>query len=99
MSGTDAVGQLVAQVERGRELLERIEGVRDPVIGEETAQYLGELLRFRHFRRYYFELEYDWDKLDYLQKVFTKVAERLPGDLAAFQSFLGRLRQLEGGSA
>ena len=51
-----------------------IEGVRDPVLGEKTAKQLGELMRFRHFRRYYFELEYDWDKLDYLQKVFnTKV--------------------------
>ena len=69
----------------------RIEGVRDPVIGDETAQWLGELMRFRHFRRYYFELEYDWDKLDYLQKVFAKVNERLPADLQVFKGFLGRL--------
>ena len=69
--------------------------MRDPVIGEETAPYLGELLRFRPFRRYYFELEYDWDKLDYLQKVFAKVAQRLPSDLAAFQAFLGQLRHGE----
>ena len=64
-------------------------------VSEETAPYLGELLRFCHFRRYYFELEYDWDKLDYLQKVFAKVAQRLPSDLAAFQAFLGQLRHGE----
>ena len=43
--------------------------------------------------------EYDGDQLDYLQKVFTKVAARLPCDLAAFQSFLGKRRQREEGSA
>lgn len=68
-----------------------IEGVRDPVIGEQTVTWLGELLKFRHFRRYYFELEYDWDKLDYLQKVFGKVHARLPAELASFKIFLRRL--------
>ena len=68
-----------------------IDGVRDPVIGEQTASWLGELMKFRHFRRYYFELEYDWDKLDYLQKVFAKAHDRLPADLEAFKAFLGRL--------
>ena len=37
-------------------MLLRIDGVRDAVISEETAQSLGELMRFRHFRRYYFGL-------------------------------------------
>ena len=68
-----------------------LEGVRDPVISEETAGWLRELMKFRHFRRYYFELEYDWDKLDYLQTVFNKVGERLPGDLQGFASFLQQL--------
>ena len=69
----------------------RIEGVRDEVIAEQTARWLGELMKFRHFRRYYFELEYDWDKLDYLQKVFAKAHDRLPADLASFKTFLRRL--------
>lgn len=68
-----------------------IEGVRDPVIREETAKYLGELMKFRHFRRYYFELEYDWDKLDYLQKIFNKIIEHMPSDLETFKFFLRRL--------
>ena len=66
----------------------RIEGVRDAVVDEQTARWLGELLKFRHFRRYYFELEYDWDKLDYLQKVFGKIHERLRADLVSFKTFL-----------
>jgi hypothetical protein len=69
----------------------RIEGLRDPVIGDQTARWLVELMKFRHFRRYYFELEYDWDKLDYLQKVFDKAREGLPADLEAFKAFLRRL--------
>ena len=73
-------------------MLLRIDGVRDPVLSEATAQPLGELMRFRHFRRYYFELEYDWGKLEYLQGVFGKVADRLPSDLAAFESFLTSLQ-------
>jgi hypothetical protein len=68
-----------------------IEGVRNPVVSDETARNLGELLKFRHFRRYYFELEYDWDKLDYLQKVFNRVTEHLPSDLDSFRSFLRQL--------
>ena len=73
-----------------------IDGVRDAVLSEETARDLGELMRFRHFRRYYFELEYDWDKLEYLQGVFARATERLPSDLAGFQTFLIRLLEAGG---
>jgi hypothetical protein len=45
-------------------------------------------MRFRHFRRYYFELEYDWDKLDYLQKKFTALRGRIPAELGQFKAFL-----------
>ena len=68
-----------------------IEGVRDPLLSDETARLLGELLRFCHFRRYYFELEYDWDKLEYLQKIFNKVVESLPSELENFRLFLRKL--------
>lgn len=66
----------------------RIEGTRDAVISDTSAAALNELMKFRHFRRYYFEMEYDWDKLDYLQKVFTRVRNSVPGELTAFQAFL-----------
>ena len=68
-----------------------IEGVRNPVLRDNTAKWLSELMRFRHFRRYYVELEYDWDKLDYLQKIFSKIASKLPTDLETFKTFLQRL--------
>ena len=66
----------------------RIEGTRDAVISDTTAAALSELMKFRHFRRYYFEMVYDWDKLDYLQKVFTRGRNAVPGELTTFQTFL-----------
>lgn len=66
----------------------RIEDIRIAVISDETYSLLGELMRFRHFQRYYFELEYDWDKLDYLQKKFKTLRNRIPDELAHFKEFL-----------
>jgi hypothetical protein len=55
-----------------RSLLEKmtleIEDVRPKVICESVYHGLLELLKFRHFSRYYFELDYDWDKLKFLLK-------------------------------
>lgn len=77
------------------ELLEkmtlRIEGSRDAVIADSTAAALGEIMKFRHFRRYYFELEYDWEKLEYLQKVFSRVRKSVPAELHEFERFLRSL--------
>ncbi len=50
-----------------------IPDIRPAVISRETADQLGELLRFRHFTRYYYALDYDWDKLDYLLGKFNAV--------------------------
>lgn len=65
-----------------------IEGTRDAVVSDASAAALLELMKFRHFRRYYFEMEYDWDKLDYLQKVFSRVRNMVPLELTHFQEFL-----------
>ena len=69
----------------------RIEGVRDAVICDATAADLQELMKFRHFRRYYFEMEYDWDKLAFLQKVYGRVRASVPGELTTFQLFVRSL--------
>lgn len=58
---------------------------------ESVPELMARLENFRHFRRYYFELEYDWDKLEYLQKVFKRVIKQLPSDLAFFRTFLQQL--------
>lgn len=69
----------------------RIEGIREAVISDETYLVLGELLKFRHFKRYYFELEYDWDKLDFIQKKFVQANKLVEEDLSNFMIFLNNL--------
>ena len=70
----------------------RILGIREPVLSEKTYCLLLELMKFRHFRHYYFEMEYDWDKLDYLQRKFEALQTLVADDLDRFKLFLERLR-------
>ncbi len=65
-----------------------IDDMREAVISDETYRNLLELLKFRYFKRYYFEFEYDWDKLEFLQKKYNKVKEILNKDLDNFTDFL-----------
>ena len=78
-----------------RELLERmtleVPGVREPVISPEVAGMLGELLRFRHFKRYYFDFQYDWDRLEFLRLKYERVQPRLAAELDRFVAFLRSL--------
>jgi hypothetical protein len=74
----------------------RITGIREAAISRETVALLRELLRFRHFERYYFELEYDWKKLDYVVDVLERVHPLLLRDLDGFGAFL---RLLDGDAA
>ena len=69
----------------------QIEGVRDAAISDNSYLALIELLRFRHFKRYYFELEYDWDKLEFIQKKLNQVKGTVTKDLDRFLVFLDRL--------
>lgn len=69
----------------------RVTGVREPAISEATSVLLGELLRFRRFERYYFELKYDWKKLDYIVDVLERVHPLLSADLDGFCAFMAAL--------
>ena len=74
------------------ELLEKmtlnIEGVRMPAVSTDNYGNLLELLKFRHFRRYYFEAGYDWDRLDFLVRKLDAAHPRAKGDLTRFMDFL-----------
>jgi hypothetical protein len=50
-------------------------------------------MRFRHFKRYYFEMEFDWDKLDFLQKKYRDLNPIINRDLKRFLHFLNQLRE------
>ncbi len=69
----------------------RIDGIREAVITDELRQALDELLKFRYFTRYYFDLNYDWDKLDFIMKKYAFVREKLPLQLDQFLVFVERL--------
>ena len=68
-----------------------IEGVRVAAISEAASAPLLELLRFRHFKRYYFELEYDWDRLDFLVAKLRQAHPLVTRDLERFERFVSAL--------
>lgn len=68
-----------------------IEGIRQSVVSAENYTRLMELLKFRHFRRYYFELEYDWDRLEFLRKKLEQAHPVVLADLVKFNAFLTAL--------
>ena len=65
-----------------------VTGVRERVLSDETQRLLQELRRFRHFTRYYYELDYDWARLDYLGDVYRRAIPLVRRDLARFRAFL-----------
>ena len=65
-----------------------IEGVRAAALSGAAFPPLLELLRFRHFKRYYFELEYDWDRLDFLVAKVREAHPLVTRDLERFGRFM-----------
>ncbi len=62
--------------------------IRNAVISEKTFHILQEFLRFRHFKRYYVEFEYDWDKLEFLEKKFDELKPLIHSELDDYNNFL-----------
>ena len=73
-----------------------IEGLRARVVGDRNLVRLRELLRFRHFRRYYVEMEYDWARIDFLLTTLDDAHPTVLGDLEAFGAFLRDVRDRAG---
>lgn len=65
--------------------------VRPAVVSPETHAMLDELMRFRHFKRYYFQLDYDWNRLDYLMGLLERVEPKVGVELTDFNRFVGNL--------
>lgn len=68
-----------------------IPDIRPAVIGQRSYELLDEFLRFRHFRRYYFNLSYDWDKIQLLIKKYDELHPLLLSDIQHFVDFLNSL--------
>ena len=79
-----------------KDLLERmtleVAGFRPRVLSTAVYADLFELLQFRHFKRYYFSLAYEWDKMDEIVKRAERVHIPLKQNLEDFVTFLIRLR-------
>jgi hypothetical protein len=78
-----------------RDLLDKMQlnvpGFRIPVIRDATHSILTELLKFRHFCRYYFAFDYDREKLAALMTRFAELQKILPSDLSNFFDFVKAL--------
>jgi len=66
-------------------LLEK-KGVRPRVLSDESHRLLTELMRFHHFKRYYLELDYDWEKLRFLLSVLRRCLPLVRAELSAFRA-------------
>ncbi|WP_291321170.1 hypothetical protein [Desulfonatronospira sp.] len=80
-----------------RELLERmtldIGETRPKVISEQSFSDLTELMRFRHFKRYYFGVEYDWERVEALVRRVDRLAKQLPQELSEFAAFVRKIAE------
>ena len=65
-----------------------IEGVRPRAVDLRDLPALREMLRFRHFKRNYFDLDYDWDRIEFLVKKVRQVHPGLGESLDRFEGFL-----------
>ncbi len=65
-----------------------IADVRPRVISDQLYRNLAELMRFRHFKRYYFSLDYDWRKVDLLLQIFRESLPLLKEELYAFSKLV-----------
>ena len=70
-----------------------VKGERVEVIKETTFTCLDEIRRFRNFNRYYYNLDYDWDRIDFLIRKMEQVYPLVTDDINVFIHFLEELMQ------
>jgi hypothetical protein len=78
-----------------KELLSRMTleypDIRPRIISDRTEYNLAELMRFRHFKRYYFGTAYDWTRIDELVIRLETVHTDLVSELGAFLVWLDQM--------
>lgn len=68
-----------------------VAGIRPRLLGERTYVLLLEIMKFRHFKRYYFAVAYDRDRMEYLEKKFNEALPLVRADLKVFMNALDRM--------
>jgi hypothetical protein len=72
-----------------------IPNIRKAVLSKDSYQLLDELRRFRHFKRYYYDFDYDWSRLDYLRLIYEKLLPLIKKELHDYTDFLLKCASLE----
>ena len=70
-----------------------IPGIRIAVLSDNSYRLLDEFLRFRHFKRYYYDYNYDEDRMEFLEKKFNQSLPLVMEDLKLFIDFLGEIEK------
>ena len=76
-----------------RAMTRTIPSVRDRVFSDTSYAALSELRRFRHFKRYYFEFDYDWDRLELVRSKYLACRTSVRAELAAYSAYLQQLAE------
>ena len=76
-----------------RAMTRTIPSVRERVISDTSYAALSELRRFRHFKRYYFEFDYDWERLELVRSKYLACRISVRAELAAYSAYLRRLAE------
>ena len=70
-----------------------VPGVRERVISDATCAALSELRRFRHFKRYYFAFDYDWERLELVRSKYLSCRGHVRREVEAYASYVERLAE------
>lgn len=62
---------------------------------DDLVARLEELMRFRHFKRYYFQFEYDWRKIELLIVLFRESVPMVQRELTDFLTTLRKATEEE----
>lgn len=74
-----------------------IPNIRKAVLSKNSYQLLDELRRFRHFKRYYYDFDYDWSRLDYFRLVYKRLLPIIKNELHNYADFLLECARTENG--
>ena len=76
-----------------RAMTRTIPSVRERVISDTSYTALSELRRFRHFKRYYFAFDHDWERLELVRAKYLACRAPVQAEIAAYSAYLRRLAE------
>ena len=76
-----------------RAMTRTIPSVRERVISDASYTSLSEIRWFRHFKRYYFSFDHDWERLELVRSKYLACRTPVRAELAAYSASLQRLAE------